>query len=366
MVEARVTPDEARARLDQIGSPAPGTDPGGGTIRREAALLNAYLGNVAMLAGDYETGRDRYREALRHDPGLLVARLNLATALLDLGRQVEAEEELRSILADDPGHARALELKGEAAFRGGRTEEAIASWERSLAIQPKESLAARLARARRLNGAEEGFHRLDSARFSMKFDGEMASQKLAAEILGLLEESYADLAGRLAHYPDAVIQVTLYSRRSFHEATESPAEVGGLFDGHIRVPIGGLERLTPRARRVLVHELTHSFVASKSRGTAPQWIHEGLAQVVEGRTAASDRPSLAEDWGGRGVTSAREFSYPRALSQVEFFLTTWSGSHLNDLLDRLARGSDIESAMRAVTGSSFEEFLEAWGGRLQR
>ena len=41
--------------------------------------------------------------------------------------------------------------------------------------------------------------------------------------------------------------------------------------------------MTPELSRVLKHELTHSFVGQKTRGHAPTWIQEGLAQWMEGK-----------------------------------------------------------------------------------
>ena len=354
----------ARARIEALTA-ALAADPAGNPgAHHELAVLHASLGNAAMIAHDYEGAVTRYNAALDHDPRLLVASLNLGTALIDLGRHEEAESLLRSLLSQDPDNARALDLLGEVAMQTGRTDEAIELWRKSLAIRPTESLQSRLERAGRLKQAEEGFERSEGAHFSLKFDTHQASNALAEEILSSLEESFSDLSTRFAHTPSGIIRVTLYSQQAFREATASPDWVGGLFDGQLRVPIGGLSRLTPQLAHVLVHELTHCFVTSKSHANAPQWVQEGIAQVIEGKSALSSRSALRESFEVLGPAGSREFSYLRALSQVEFFLHTWSDSHFNDLLDRLGRGNDIESAMRAVTGLSYDEFIKAWGESL--
>jgi tetratricopeptide (TPR) repeat protein len=365
-----LSPAVAQARIETLlpivtGLAKPGTDRA--AARREIAVLYAFLGNAAMLRKDYEQGTAHYNSALEYDPALLVARLNLCTALINLKSYQGAEEALRQVLAAHPGEARALELMGEAAFQQGRNEEAIDLWEKAIESNPKEKLQARLDRARRLLKAEEGFHRSDASHFSLKFDGQEASPELAQEILSCLEESWSDLAVRFAHYPEAVIQVTLYSNRVFYDATEAPSWAGGVFDGQMRIPIRGLTHLTPRARQVLVHELTHSFIADKAHDNAPDWIQEGMAQIMEGRGRPADRAALARECGGQeAVACGKEFSYPKSLSQMEFFVDAWSTSHVNDLLDQLARGADIDTALRAAIGLSHEEFLQAWGEWLSR
>ena len=358
-----LTPASARARIDLLNATA--SPAAGGGSQMELAALYAFLGNNEMLSHNYDGAVELYHDALDHNPGLLVARLNLCTALINLNRQDAAEEIARAVLAEQPANARAMELLGEAALQTGRIDEAIDLWRKSLALKPGEGLRARLDRALRLRHAEEGFQRTEGARFSLGFDGDEASPDLAREILDYLDASYSDLANRFAHYPEGVIRVTLYSRKAFQEATSSPDWVGGLFDGQLRVPIGGLSHLTPAVRRVLIHELTHCFVASRTRGNAPRWIQEGIAQVMEGRSASSSRAALRQAYKALGgPAGAGEFSYPSALSQVEFFLRTWSESHFNDLLDHLGRGTDIEASLRAVTGLTYPEFLAAWGESL--
>jgi len=335
--------------------------------RKEIAVLHAYLGNLAMTAKDYDTAESHYRRSLGQDPELLTARLNLVTLLIDLDRYQEADNLLDTALAQQPEHPRTLFLMGESEFQQGHLDEAIALWEKALAIEPNTMIQTRLDRARRLGEAEQGYFQSNAAHFSLRFDGDEASPELAQEILDTLENAWSELSLRLAHYPEAVILVTLYPKTAFHEVTDSPEWVGGLFDGQIRVPVGGISRMTPRLRSVLRHEVAHCFVASKTRGNAPRWLQEGFAQVVEGRSASREKPGLAQAWRTLGGAAANStFSYPKSLSQMEFFLHTWSQSHLNDLLDHLGRGTDISAAMRSVTGLSLEQFYEAWGTWLQQ
>lgn len=362
---SELTTVSARARIAELEH-AVVTTGSQAAVRRELSLLHAWLGNTALTGNDFDGADQEYRNALEYDPNLMVARLNRVTALINLSRYDAADAILREILSAEPDNARALELLGESAIQTGRLQEGISLWERALALHPSESLAARMARARRLLAAEDGYEQSRGAHFELRFDGGEASPELADEILAYLEQTFSQLSTRFAHEPEAVIRVTLYSTRAFRDATSSPDWVGGLFDGQIRIPIRGLTHLVPQMKQVLAHELAHCFMASRSRGNAPEWIQEGMAQVVEGKTARHARAELLAGRGSGGTEYDADFSYLKALSQMEFFLERWSAAHLNDLLDHLGRGDDIETSLRATIGTSYAEFLSAWGDWLQQ
>jgi hypothetical protein len=335
------------------------------------AELFTLLGNRQVEAGAHQAAVEHYRSAIDHDPASRMARTNLAATLLLLWRNTEAGTILGGLLADEPDDPHALLLQGEARFREGMMDEAIALWERAVSRDPspaiRAELAGRLAGARRLMAAEAGFARSDSAHFVLKYDGEEASPELAREILAWLDATFDQLSLRMAHVPDRSIAVVLYPRRSFTEATASPDWVGGLFDGQVRIPIGGLVRLDSSFRRLLTHELAHAFITSKTRGNAPRWVQEGYAQVLEGRSAMDLRPALSQAFHILGgVASASEFTYPKSLSQMEFFLETWSEPRFLELLDHLGSGTDIEASLRSAIGLGQDEFLSAWGTWLEQ
>ena len=56
----------------------------------------------------------------------------------------------------------------------------------------------------------------------------------------------------LSYYPDHEIQVILYSGQQFQEVTDAPGWSGGIYDGKIRIPIGGIEQETPGLRRLFI------------------------------------------------------------------------------------------------------------------
>ena len=155
----------------------------------------------------------------------------------------------------------------------------------------------------------------------------------------------------------------LFPTRAFREVTQSPDWVGGLYDGKIRVPLGGLESLTRRAKQVLSHELTHAVIHSKSRGNCPRWLHEGLAQRAENKRLTPERRrEIAEQLAGRDASDWDEerFSYPMALSLTRYLESRWGFDTLVSLLDLLGEGEELDSALRRFYGEDYAAICRRW------
>jgi tetratricopeptide (TPR) repeat protein len=348
-------------RLDQIDKSLARVTSGKDALLAEMAILYTLLGNDAFKHGDMDSAEASYMRAHDQNPSLAAPVLNLVRLRITQGRYYEAEHFARDGLAIDPLNPSALALMADVAYRQDRAWEAVELWEQSLAIKSNSRVRARLEKARREMEAEQDFYRSDATHFTLKYDGDKASQDLSDEILDHLEEDYGDLTSRFNVYPGSVIVVTLYSRKAFHDVTQSPNWVGGLFDGQIRIPIGGLTRLTTTARNVFTHELAHCMVFHKTHGTAPRWLQEGIAQWVEGKSARRHAGRLAQKHGGATPAQLAEaFSYPLSLSMIEHFLGVYTFSHLLDLLTALGEGSDMDSAFIRVTGAPHHDFLSTW------
>jgi len=144
--------------------------------------------------------------------------------------------------------------------------------------------------------------------------------------------------------------------------TRLPASVSGLFDGKIRVPVGGWKALNPEIRAVLVHELTHAFVFGKSGGGCPRWLQEGLAQMAEGKPLlASEERSLARDLAAsEGRSWYDTFTYPSSLSFTRYLSGRFGFPALVETLDRIRGGLAAEEALRETTREEFSALQEAW------
>jgi hypothetical protein len=166
--------------------------------------------------------------------------------------------------------------------------------------------------------------------------------------------------------------VILYTGQAFYDVTQAPAWTGALNDGKIRVPLEGLEAMTPALRAVLAHEMVHSFVRYRTRGRCPAWLNEGLAQLGEGRSSARVAAPLLE-MHKHGVflplsTLQESFrrldqrqvplAYAQSLAVVEMLRAREGMPSLGRLLDRVAAGESVDGALRAVFGLTLPEAEE--------
>jgi len=356
----RIEPGPPPARAPRSSVAAPDAPAPPAAAPELAARLDRARG--ALESRDFERAAGAYGEIVRERPGLLAARVGLAVSQIALGRDGSALGVVLDGLALDPQRPELLELLGDLRAREDRVDDALAAWQRAFDVSPLDRLRDKIVKARRELQAGGDFDVAASAHFNLRYDGRIDAD-LAAEVRDWLESQFWELSELFEHTPEQPITVVLYATREFRDVTLTPEWVGGVYDGKIRVPLGGLHRLDPLARRVLRHELTHAVVHAKTHGNCPRWLHEGLAQIAEGRTLTrADRAALA---GLPPLSPADDFAdaklaYPAALSRTRWLEQRRGFSALLDLLERLAAGDPIERAVQKVYGDPLSELNRRW------
>jgi tetratricopeptide (TPR) repeat protein len=334
--------------------------------RQLIALFN-YLGEKSYIGRDYDDAVAQFREALDLDPDDARAQLGQAAAYFTTGQDLYARSILERALVTHPDDPRLLTLLGDVYNSQERPEDALQVWEKAQTLRPEHSITRRIETLRRQHAVDQSYRRSDAAHFTLKYDGERAGPDLEAEILDHLEDRFPDLVTRFDYYPTQPIIVIVYPARQFYQATLAKENVAGLFDGKIRVPSGGLRSLNDEARKVLLHELAHAFIAGKSRRTAPRWLHEGLAQLVEGKTSPpAVQADLAAKFSATTPSEAwgRTFSYPSSLSFVEYLDRHEGFFRLVEVLEMMATGVGVEEAFLDVTRYTLQELRQSWGEAL--
>jgi hypothetical protein len=233
-------------------------------------------------------------------------------------------------------------------------------------LKPDDQTQALLARIEKTSADERGMTEQKVARFHVRYDGE-EHVEIGHEIVAALERHYATLESALDHRPPHAIPVILFSGEKYHEAAGAPFWAGGSFDnldGRIRMPIGGLTRsLTPMIDSILLHELTHAFIADRSRGLAPRDVHEGMAQYMEGhRSSSSALTALAKE---QGSDTVRGF-YAGALAFVEYLVGQRGPGGMNDLIRTMGETGSVNEAFSRVYGQDHEAMRKAWAQRLRQ
>jgi len=185
--------------------------------------------------------------------------------------------------------------------------------------------------------------------------------------MAALESDYDDLARDLGAPPRDNILVTLYTEQAFFDVTRAPSWSGALNDGKLRIPINGLNSMTPELARVLKHELAHTFINQLSAGRCPPWLHEGIAQLLEPKSLGGDGRQLAQLFKSQNNIplnvlegSFLRFSggqayvaYAESLAAVTYINDSYGMGDIQRILQLLSQGNSTEAALRATIHSDY-------------
>ena len=202
---------------------------------------------------------------------------------------------------------------------------------------------------------------------------------------------FSAIESALNFTPPESIGVILYTQDAFMDITRAPSWAGALYDGRIRVPVRGLTAVNEELSRDLKHELTHSFIAQKTRSVcmalaascaikAPTWIQEGLAQMMEGRRSGENAAALVQiyeqghavslgeleaDWTRMSRNEA-QFAYSWALANVEYIVQADGMGDIERILDRIGAGMATEVALREVLHSDYNDLMQSTAEYLRK
>jgi hypothetical protein len=295
--------------------------------------------------------------------------LALAAVLSEQNDWAGAEAASRGALGLEPRSEPGWTMLGYALLRQDRGRESAEALQNALAIRDDPRTRALLARVSKGLHDESGMTQQTLSHFNVRYDGQ-EHEGVGREILRALERHYATLTSTLDHQPASAIAVILFTNQGYYDASGAPAWSGGAYDtldGRIRIPIGGLTpSLTPDMEGTLIHELTHAFVADRTRGQAPREIHEGLAQYMEGKRCESE---LGAE-GMRALADGRVPGvigfYAGALSYVEYLMALRGQGGVNDLLGAMAETGSVDEAFQKVHGRGYQETRRQWKERLKQ
>ena len=309
--------------------------------------------NEALKLGDRGEIRRGLGYAYYRNGNPDVARTHLERAI-ELGAgDAETLLTLGRIQLDRHDHAKALPLLEKAAAAGADSP----------------GLADTIARLKRDAETEAGYEALGSSHFVIKIEGRQDTEA-ARLVLNALEDAYRRVGARFAYYPLERLEVVLYPDQTFREVTGSPHWSGGIYDGRIKLPIGGLARGNERLARTVRHEYAHAAIVTLSKGKAPVWLNEGLAQVAEetddqGRT---NRLRMAVADGGLLPLASLEggftqfdrdqasLAYSQAYFAAKYLLDQKGGYNVRRLLEAMATADDTDAAFRKALAMPYAEF----------
>lgn len=269
---------------------------------------------------------------------------------------------------DDPNVAK---LTGWAYSGQNKLKQAIEEWRRAYKLRPDPDVKEALEKAERDQQIESDYREGETWHFSLRYNGG-AAPELAKDVLRALEEDFREIERTLRYTPSEPIGVILYTQEAFTDVTGAPAWAGAINDGRIRIPAQGLTRVSPALARKLKHELGHSFITLKTRGNAPVWLHEGIAQWLEGSRSDRQAATLVSAYD-KGVhlpladlegsfldksNTLAGYAYAWSLAVVEYIVQENGPEYIERILDRIGGGSSTQDAIRDVVRMGYPRLEE--------
>ncbi|OLD79865.1 MAG: hypothetical protein AUF67_14475 [Acidobacteria bacterium 13_1_20CM_58_21] len=356
---------------------------GGRQANQSAALGHHLAANFELSRGDMEHALSDARTALNYAPEEPALLLNVGYLLLRRSEFKESLEFLERARRFAPDNPDVPKLEGWAYYGLNKIAQAVAEWQRAQALRPDKEVQLALDRALADKQEEESYKENESSHFKLRYSG-AAAPALAREVLRTLERHFSAIESELNFTPPEPIGVILYTQDAFSDITKAPSWAGALNDGRIRVPVQGLAGVDSELSRVLKHELTHSFIAQKTRSAclglaascaihAPAWIQEGLAQWIEGQRSREDAAVLLQiyndnkaiplsrlegSWLNMSGDTAR-YAYAWALANIEYIVQADGMGDVERILDRIGAGMATETALRDVLHSGYDDLMQS-------
>ena len=356
---------------------------GGRQANQSAALGHHLAANFELSRGDMEHALSDARTALNYAPEEPALLLNVGYLLLRRSEFKESLEYLERARRFAPDNPDVPKLEGWAYYGLNKIAQAVAEWKRAQALRPDKEVQLALDRALADKQEEESYKENESSHFKLRYSG-AAAPALAREVLRTLERHFSAIESQLNFTPPEPIGVILYTQDAFSDITKAPSWAGALNDGRIRVPVQGLAGVDSELSRVLKHELTHSFIAQKTRSAcmglaasctihAPAWIQEGLAQWMEGQRSREDAAVLLQiyndnkaiplsrlegSWLNMSGDTAR-YAYAWALANIEYIVQADGMGDIERILDRIGAGMATEAALRDVLHSGYDDLMQS-------
>jgi len=352
-------------------------------VRKELTAAYAAVGKQQLDRKEYDEAAENFANAAELAPARQEYVILRGIALYSGKHYDQAAIELEQALQRGGDNVPLLFYLGRVYYDTGDLAKALEAWDRALTLEPENKAVIEvLAKARREAAVESRMNRGYSSRFVISHD-EGTKPDLADAVLDVLESAYNQVGSDLAHYPVARVPVILYTKKDYRVVTAGPEWSGGLYDGKVRLPIGGTRELTPVLRGVLFHEYTHVVVGELAKGNCPTWLNEGLAEV-EGRKEF-DHPhadlgkavktgtllpftSLEKSLSGLNAQEAA-LAYEQSYAMVRFMIAAYGWHKVRDILVNLGTGVKIEAAIAgafADYGLDYQRIVQEWQAYMRK
>ena len=348
-------------------------------------LAFAYLGRgyQQLSLNNFSAAREAFLEGRRYGQDDVRFWQGEAMTLFKQGQYPEAVSVLNQALGIAPQSADVYQLLGKSYYADGRMAEALDALTRSSELGDNSEVTKLLEKVRREWQIEQEMGQEVRGHFQLSFADGGQSDNLATTIVETLEDAYSELGSDLGYYPDVKVPVLLYSRKDFSSVTNSPDWAGAVYDGKIRLPLGGMHHMSDQLAAMLYHEYMHVLVHFRANRNIPVWLNEGLAELagrrihslpLESLQRASEENQLIHwdeltgPFTGLADNKVR-LAYEQSYSLVYFLVDRFGWHKMAELLERLGKRQAWQAAIAAVYhdyGLDWPAILKEWQTSLVR
>jgi len=345
------------------------SDPFNDGLKENIAEIYRAKGWTLYNKDDIEGGFDAFRRASAYEPDKNAdTYLGLGYGSFRMKNYDDALYYLYDAVYLDEKNPTGHEMIAQIYYSRGRIEDAIEEWKKVLELDPDNEMARKLLdKAKKEYKVEGAFSKNETYYFTIKYEGE-EKRDLGYEVLDILDRAYGEVGGDLDYYPNEPVTVVLYTQKQFTDVTDAPSWSGGIFDGTIRIPVGG-EFSMERLKTVLYHEYTHYVSMMVAGRNLPTWLAEGIAQYEE--RWVHDLKLYEIDGEPIPLTELEkpfinmspklaQVAYAESLSAVSFFVDSFGIYNLSKLVKLLGEDVSLDDAFRSSTGISYEDFQKYW------
>jgi tetratricopeptide (TPR) repeat protein len=346
--------------------------------KRSLASIHLQNGYSKLKKREYQRAIPDFEEAIKLDGNEPNSYIGLGLAyykINDVDKAIEAIDQALNFFQGrhSSKYVTAYKLLGEIYYYKDDLDKALGFWEKALILDPEDQNLRKIyLKASREYEIHKGFNSETTRHFIIQYEGGERNET-GRKVIDILEDAYSQIGRELSYYPSKELTVILYSNQQFHYITDGPAWSSGIYDGKIRVPIGGVHGDELQLRQVLFHEYTHSLIHSIT-DRCPTWLNEGLAQYFEGRNKDIAMRVMRELHRKKAVIPLEllegsflrlnkyqaDIAYSESLSAVSYMVERYGLYRVKDLLIELSKGSSIDDSFRSSLYIPYKEFEKDW------
>jgi tetratricopeptide (TPR) repeat protein len=304
----------------------------------------------------------------------------MGIAILNLADESAAEQYFRIYLERVPNDPDVNRILGELLYKQNRLREAMEYLKVYLAANPGDvRIRGILEKVGREAAVEQDFETRSGKHFDVRYEG-AENMGTGYFVVELLEDAFQRIGAQLNYYPPEHISTILYSDEDFRDVTQSPDWALGVYDGKIRVPIGGLQEKTAALEEVVLHEYTHAMIHQQTGGKCPAWLNEGLAQYFAEESDARHVQNVRALLQGGSVPPLRQLeasfldlnaraasrAYSVSYTVVDYIIEEHGIYAVQRLLSEVSTDGDVEAALVTALGMDYGGIQEEWLAYLAR